>query len=188
MASFIMPGKSGVGVDYSAVSSTVKVDKRFQRNVAQSTIKPKENQSSSTMDALTRMAAGVDGRTLAQKMADPNRPTWEQYKKDNEDKLDNSNKEAKQMEAYRKELDAERDRKLAQAGSAGKRKVHIESSSESDSSNSDADSDSTNSERKKKRKKDKKEKKEKKKRKKEKKDKKEKKERREKKEKKARKE
>ena len=30
---------------------------------------------------------GQEERTIAQKLADSNRPTWEQYKKDNEDKL-----------------------------------------------------------------------------------------------------
>ena len=37
---------------------------------------------SSTFDALVRMEAGIDGRTLAEKMADTNRPSWEQYKKE----------------------------------------------------------------------------------------------------------
>ena len=57
---------------------------------------------SSTFDALVRMEAGVDGRTLAEKMADTNRPSWEQYKKDNEDKLDLVSGEAKKMAEYRK--------------------------------------------------------------------------------------
>jgi len=33
------------------------------------------------------MEAGVDGRTIADKIANPNRPTWESYKKENEDKV-----------------------------------------------------------------------------------------------------
>lgn len=40
--------------------------------------------SSATFDAFIRMAAGKEGRTLAEKMNDSNRPTWDEYKKKNE--------------------------------------------------------------------------------------------------------
>lgn len=42
---------------------------------------------SAQMEAVVRLMAGVEERTIAQKLADSNRPTWEQYKKDNEDRL-----------------------------------------------------------------------------------------------------
>ena len=40
---------------------------------------------SSQMQAVVRLLSGQEERTIAQKLADSNRPTWEQYKKDNED-------------------------------------------------------------------------------------------------------
>ena len=85
---------------------------------------------------------------------DPNRPTWEQYKKDNEEKLDMVGPELRKMVEYRTQLDVERDKKLSQGG-AGKRTVAI--------SDSDEDEDEAPSEEDKKRKrKEKKHKKEKK--------------------------
>merc|ERR1719453_721832 len=77
---------------------------------------------SSTFDALIRMEAGLDGRTLAEKMQDQNRPTWEQYKKDNEDKLDLVSGEAKKMAEYRQQLDKEREDRLKNASSKKKQK------------------------------------------------------------------
>jgi len=68
---------------------------------------------SSQMQAVMRVLAGQEERTLAQKLADPNRPTWEQYKKDNEDKLNLEGMDQKKMEEYRQQLDAERDKILA---------------------------------------------------------------------------
>jgi len=41
-------------------------------------------------------------------LADSNRPTWDQYKKDNEEALNISGTEIKNMIAYRQELDASR--------------------------------------------------------------------------------
>ena len=66
------------------------VSSRYEREGKPNTGSSSSVQSaaSSTFDAFQRMAAGLDSRTLADKMNDPNRPTWEQYKKDNEDKLD----------------------------------------------------------------------------------------------------
>ena len=63
------------------------------------------------------MAAGLEGRTIADKLADPNRPTWEQYKKENEDKLDLVGAEVRNMVEYRAQLDKERERRLLTAKS-----------------------------------------------------------------------
>ena len=59
-----------------------------------------------------RLMAGMEERTIAQKLADSNRPTWEQYKQDNEDKLDLVCADMKKMVGYRKELDEQRDKLL----------------------------------------------------------------------------
>jgi hypothetical protein len=88
--------KSG-GVNYEAISDKRIDDKRHEREkaykeaqLAASAAKSSDSSSSSqggagatssTLDALQRMASGKEGRTLAEKIADPNRPTWEQYKK-----------------------------------------------------------------------------------------------------------
>ena len=68
---------------------------------------------SAQMTAVMRVMAGMQERTIAEKLADSNRPTWEQYKKDNEDKLNLSGADQKKMEEYRKELDAQRDKILS---------------------------------------------------------------------------
>jgi hypothetical protein len=68
---------------------------------------------SSQMQAVVRLLAGQEERTIAQKLADSNRPTWEQYKKDNEDKLNLEGMDQKKMEEYRAQLDKERDKRLA---------------------------------------------------------------------------
>lgn len=81
------------GVNYDAISDKRVDDKRHEREKAYkeqltaNSAKSTESASggagstSSTFDAFQRMAAGKEGRTLAEKIADPNRPTWEQYKK-----------------------------------------------------------------------------------------------------------
>ena len=53
---------------------------------------------SAQMAAVMRVMAGQGERTIAEKLADANRPTWEQYKKDNEDKLNISGLDQKKME------------------------------------------------------------------------------------------
>ena len=68
---------------------------------------------SSQMQAVMRVMTGQAERTIAQKLADSNRPTWEQYKKDNEDKLNIEGIDQKKMDEYRKQLDADRESKLA---------------------------------------------------------------------------
>jgi hypothetical protein len=68
---------------------------------------------SAQMDAVMRMMTGREERTIAEKLADSNRPTWEQYKKDHHDKLHFDTLDQKEMEQYRQTLDAERDRRMA---------------------------------------------------------------------------
>ncbi|GMF19560.1 unnamed protein product [Phytophthora lilii] len=65
---------------------------------------------SATMDAFMRMVTGKEERTIADRISDPNRPTWEQYKKENADKLDLNGNGEKEMKEYRKKLDAAREK------------------------------------------------------------------------------
>jgi hypothetical protein len=62
------------------------------------------------MDALMRMLTGKEERTIADRISDPHRPTWEQYKKENAGKLELSNNGEKEMREYRKKLDAQREK------------------------------------------------------------------------------
>lgn len=96
---------------------------------------------SSQMEAVVRLMTGKEERTIADKLADPNRPTWEQYKKDNEDKLNLSGADQKQMEQYRKELDEERDRRLARGTNHEKKSKKKKSKRKYDSSDSDSSED-----------------------------------------------
>ena len=71
------------GVDYTKLATGAQEDKRFQRNRGKEcsgAIGSKPGMSS-TMDALHRMQAGLESRTVRDQINDPNRPTWEQYKK-----------------------------------------------------------------------------------------------------------
>ena len=79
---------------------------------------PAPAQRSAAFDAVLRMQLGQDCRTINDKINDSNRPTWDQYKKDNEDRLNLTGADQKKMMAYRAELDAERARKLARASKA----------------------------------------------------------------------
>ena len=74
--------------------------------------KPQGGSTSSTMDALQRMAAGLEGRTIRDQIDNANRPTWEQYKEANKDKLNLDTAETKQMADYRRQLDKEREDRL----------------------------------------------------------------------------
>ena len=47
----------------------------------------KKPPTSSQMEAVHRLMAGKEERSIAEKFADPNRPTWDQYKQENKDKL-----------------------------------------------------------------------------------------------------
>jgi hypothetical protein len=109
---------------------------------------------SSQMEAVMRLMTGKEERTIAEKMADSNRPTWEQYKKDNEDKLNLSGADHKKMEEYRKELDAERERKMAGRGS--EKDTKSKKSKKKKSKHSDGSDDSDSEEERSKRKKHKK--------------------------------
>ena len=118
----------GSGVDYSKVADRHVDDERFERQKQAAGSTPSaavdsalvdsgaapaaQPKVSSQMAAVMRLMAGMEERTIAQKLADSNRPTWEQYKKDNEDKLDLVGADMKKMEAYRKELDEQRDKLL----------------------------------------------------------------------------
>lgn len=64
---------------------------------------------SAQMDAVMRLMTGQESRTIADKISDSNRPTWDQYKKDNEDKLNITGLDQKKMEEYRLQLDKERE-------------------------------------------------------------------------------
>lgn len=74
---------------------------------------PQQQKMSSQMEAVMRVMTGQQERTIAQKLADSNRPTWEQYKKDNHDKLNLEGVDTKKMAEYRAQLDKDRDRRLA---------------------------------------------------------------------------
>jgi len=109
-------------------------DKRFERERAyqlstlEKGIQEPQSAVSSTFDAFQRMAAGLDARKMADKIADPNRPTWEQYKKENEDKLDLVGVEVRNMVEYRAQLDEERNKRLSRAVSHGKKDSAISES------------------------------------------------------------
>lgn len=117
----------GSGVNYGKVADRHVDDDRFEKHrkasstpsAADATPAPASTDTSagqpkvsSQMAAVMRVMAGMEERTIAQKLADSNRPTWEQYKKDNEDKLDIEGVDKKKMEAYRKELDEQREKLL----------------------------------------------------------------------------
>mmetsp|Transcript_18268 Transcript_18268/g.21084 ORF Transcript_18268/g.21084 Transcript_18268/m.21084 type:complete len:183 (+) Transcript_18268:209-757(+) len=99
---------------------------------------------SSQMEAVMRVMMGKEERTIADKLADPNRPTWEQYKKDNEDKLNLSGVDHKKMEEYRRELDEERDRILSR-GSNHRKKKKSKKKKKKRKYDSDSDSDDSHS-------------------------------------------
>jgi hypothetical protein len=150
-------------VNYTAISDRQVGDKRFERERAYKLNEGAQTGPavSSTFDAFQRMAAGLEGRSIADKIADPNRPTWEQYKKENEEKLDLVSNDVRKMVEYRAQLDKERDERLQRGTNHGKKSKAISDSSDSDSSDSGSDSDSSGDrhKRKKDKKKDKKSKK-----------------------------
>ena len=108
------------------------------------------------------MAAGLEGRTLAEKIADPNRPTWEEYKKVNEDKLDMVGDEVRKMVEYRAKLDKEREDRLKQVTQGKKNNAISSDDDDSDSHDEDSNNKKKKEKKEKKHKKHKKEKKEKK--------------------------
>lgn len=98
-------------VDYSKVADRPAQDARFAAQSQQR--KGPEPPPSAQMDAVIRLMTGREERTIAEKLADANRPTWEQYKKDNHDKLNLDENNEQEMELYRRKLDEQRDRLLA---------------------------------------------------------------------------
>ena len=92
---------------------------------------------SAQMTAVMRVMAGMQERTIAEKLADSNRPTWEQYKKDNEDKLNISGLDQKKMEEYRKQLDAQREKILSRGLNHKKDKKKKQEDDDSDDSDGD---------------------------------------------------
>ncbi|KAH7479563.1 hypothetical protein PRIC1_008895 [Phytophthora ramorum] len=159
--------KRSSGVDYSQVQDRQVDDERFERQRAiraASAAAPAEKPQhaaakgaapqSATMDAFMRMVTGKEERTIADRISDPNRPTWEQFKKENADKLDLSGNGEKEMKEYRKKLDAAREKRLAGGSSSKKRKKkhkkRSRSSSSDDSSSEDGRRHSKHKSRKKK--------------------------------------
>ena len=87
------------GVNYAQVADRHLDDQRFERekafadkmnkDIAEGKMADEESTGqSATFDAFMRMQTGQAERTITDKINDKNRPTWDQYKKDNEDKLD----------------------------------------------------------------------------------------------------
>ena len=68
-----------------------------------------------------RLMTGQQERGIRDKLNDSNRPTWEQYKKDNADKLDLTGKDEREMEEYRRQLDREREERLRGRDRGGKK-------------------------------------------------------------------
>lgn len=148
-------------VDYSKVADRpdARVTKIPANVVATAAPAQKQQQQapvvSAQMDAVMRLMTGREERTIAEKLADSNRPTWEQYKKDNSDKLNLDGLDQKQMEEYRQQLDAERDRRMAgltadkkpKKKRKSKKKKHKRRRRDDDSGiSSDSDESSTESE------------------------------------------
>lgn len=137
-------GTSGAGVDYSKVAARASAPTMAG---SASGGMPQGGDRSAAFDAFMRLQTGQSGRTIEDKINDGNRPTWEQYKKDNEDRLHLEGADSKKMMTYRAELDAERAAKLQ-----SRSKTHIQND-ESDNSSSDSDSSTSRKKRKKKAKK-----------------------------------
>ena len=120
-------------VDYSKVADRHVDDERFEKQrqakstadigpvvaAAGGTPAGQPKQQSSQMAAVMRLMQGKEERTIAEKLADSNRPTWEQYKKDNEDKLNIEGLDQKKMDEYRKELDEQREKLLTRGTNHG---------------------------------------------------------------------
>lgn len=107
---------------------------------------------SSQMQAVVRLMTGQAERTIQEKLADSNRPTWEQYKKDNHDKLNLEGVDQKEMEEYRRELDTERDSRLARGTNHNNTKKKKKKRRQDDSSSVDSDDDYSDESRRRRRK------------------------------------
>lgn len=149
-------------VDYSRIANRPVADRS---TAAASTSQPSHpvdgnssSRMSSNMQAVMRLMTGKEERTIAEKMADANRPSWEQYKKDNKDMLNLDGLDQQKMEEYRRELDAERDKILSRGLNHGakKRKKKRRRQKHDSSSGSNASDHEDDSRHRRKRKKDKK--------------------------------
>lgn len=122
------------GVRYDTIMDRQTGDKRFERERNQKELPlDSKPQTSSTFDAFKRMTTGVESRTIAEKIADPNRPTWEQFKKENENKLDFVGEDIRKMAEYRAQLDRDREKYLKQASVRNLNKKNLSSDSEDSS-------------------------------------------------------
>lgn len=129
-------------INYGQVHQRHMDDKRFERELKNKEIlqeqadkgasKGSDQAPSATYDAFMRMQTGQETRTIADKINDPNRVSWEQFRKDNADKLDIPGADRKKMVEYRAQLDAEREAALAKGRNRPKRKLGVSSSSESE--------------------------------------------------------
>jgi hypothetical protein len=98
-------------------------------------VSPMADEAKKVEAALTAMGAGMG---IRDRFSDPNRPDWESYKKANQDKLlGQTNDQDAAMEEYRKQLDKERDNKLARGKDRKNKKKKSKHDSDSDSDSSD---------------------------------------------------
>jgi len=135
-------------LDPNQLEHTIDTKVQAKAEVALGAVK-KGQAMSSHMQAVMRLMTGQEERTIAEKMADSNRPTWEEYKKVNQDKLDISGFDRKQMEEYRRDLDRERERILRRGRNHSDKKHKRRQNTDSDSeSESDSQSTSNKSKRK----------------------------------------
>lgn len=123
------------GVNYNVVSDRRIEDKRFERERVAKLNQP--NTNNNTIDVLVRLATGGESKKIADKIADPNRPSWEQYKKEKEIQLGLCDVEEQEMAAYRAELDREREKRLQNGINRTKRPASSDSSDSSDSDSQD---------------------------------------------------
>ena len=121
-----LDGVKGAGIKYDVVYDRHQDDKRYERELEFKEKMKKEGQpavasivkgsdgskTSATFDAFIRMETGKPERTIAEKINDPNRLTWEDYKVIKADKLDLAGVDQRKMMEYRKQLDEERERRL----------------------------------------------------------------------------
>ncbi|CAM9485282.1 unnamed protein product [Choristocarpus tenellus] len=120
-------------IDYSKVNQRHMDDKRFERELKNKeslqsqalsgASKDADQAPSATYDAFMRMQTGQQERSIKDKINDPHRVSWEQFRKDNEDRLDIAGSDRKKMMKYRQQLDQEREAALAKGRDRPKRKV-----------------------------------------------------------------
>lgn len=75
-------------------------------------------------------------RTIAEKFADSNRPTWEQYKTEHHDKLNVDLVDAQLQEQYRRELERDREKRMGGGKGGGSKKEAKKKSSKKSKSKS----------------------------------------------------